>query len=270
MKKLIIPFVALFVILILYGFFVNPKNFKMVEKRVKIDNLVDSFDGFKIVQFSDLLLGSTKSVNDLDKIVTAINESKPDIIVFTGDLFSNDYKLNDEEIAKTKDYLKKLDCSLYKYSVIGDNDNKQIEIYKDIMKESNFRVLDNESTYLFYKDNMPIKITGLTNINDLSKSLEIEDNLETTMNLVLTHYPDYLDYLLDININLILTGHSLNGQIKIPFVGGIMHKDLADNYLDSYYNINNTQMFVSGGLGTETIQFRLFNKPEINLYRLEK
>ena len=66
--------------------------------------------------------------------------------------------------------------------------------------------------------------------------------------------------------DLILAGHSLKGQIIIPFFGGLLKKDGANKYTSDYYKHNNTLMYVSGGIGTETISMRLFNTPEINLY----
>ena len=89
--------------------------------------------------------------------------------------------------------------------------------------------------------------------------------------IVLTHYPDYIDTIANYNVDLVLAGHSLLGQIRIPFFGGVIKKDNATKYLDSYYMVNNTKIFVSAGLGTDNnFKFRLFNKPTINLYRLNK
>lgn len=270
MKKIIIVFLALIIATILYGFLINPKGFKIKETKIDIVDLKESFDGLKIAQISDILLGSTKSVDDVKKIVSEVNNLKPDVIVFTGDLISKDYKITEKEIDRLKEEFKKLDPTLYKYAVMGDNDSLNIEIFQDIMKSSDFIILDNESNYLFYKDNTPIKITGITNLDNVEKALQISDDLETNISIVITHYPDYIDTLSNHNINVVLAGHSLQGQIKIPFAGGIMKKTWAKKYLGSYYEVQNTKLYVSSGLGTEKIQFRLFNKPEINLYRLNK
>lgn len=269
MKKIIFIFIAIIFLIGMYGYFIDTKGFKIIERQVGITELKDNFDGFKIVQFSDLLIGSTKSTKDLEDIVKAINDNKPDIIVFTGDLFSDNYNPSKDEITEIKKYFNKLECTLYKYAVMGDNDLEKIDVFQEIMIDTNFKILDNESTYLFYKGNDPIKITGITNTDDIPKALEINDNITPTLNLVLTHYPDYIQNLNSYDIDLILAGHSLLGQIRIPFSSGLLKKDNASKYLDYYYEENNTKMYVSGGLGTEKIKFRLFNKPEINVYRLK-
>ena len=137
------------------------------------------------------------------------------------------------------------------------------------MNNTSFQILDNQSTYLFYKDITPLKITGITNTNDIDKTFEI-DNKETFFNLVLTHYPDNILAINDKNVQVVLAGHSLKGQIVIPFYGGLIKKDGARSYINNYYEVNGKKLFISGGIGTENINFRLFNKPEINVYTLQK
>ena len=271
MKKVIIVIAVILLSSFLYSRFINTNGFKIVENTISITNIPDAFQDFKIVQFSDLLINSTKNVNDLENIVNQINEMKPDIIVFTGDLIYRDYNISEEEIENIKVNLKKLDCTLYKYAIIGDNDAENVDLYKEIINDSGFILLDNQSSYIFYKDVTPIKITGITDINNLDNALYIADELETFYNIALTHEPDNIDTLANKDIDLVLAGHSLLGQIRVPFWGGILKKDGANKYLDDNYTTNNTQLFVSGGLGTDNnIPFRLFNKPQINLYRLKK
>lgn len=271
MKKIIIVIIVFLLSLFLYSRFINTTGFKIVEDAISVANIPEAFEDFKIVQFSDLLINSNKSVDDLENIVNQINGMKPDIIVFTGDLIYRDYNISEEEIEKIKVNLKKLDCTLYKYAVIGDNDVDNIDLYREIINDSGFILLDDQSTYIFYKDVTPIRITGLTDINNMDDALYIADELETFYNIVLTHEPDNIDIIANNDIDLVLAGHSLLGQIRVPFWGGILKKDGAKKYLDHSYIINDTQLFVSGGLGTDNnIPFRLFNKPQINLYRFKK
>lgn len=270
MKKFLLVFLILIISLVIYARFINTSGFKIVEKAIPIANLPNSFEDFKIVQFSDLLLGSTKNVDDLESIITQINELKPDIIVFTGDLIYKDYSISEEEIENVKSYLKQLDCTLYKYAIIGDHDNANLDLYKEIINDSGFILLDDQSTYIFYEDIKPIKLTGLTNIDKLDSALYIADELETIYNIVLTHQPDNIEVIANKDVDLVLAGHSLLGQIRLPFLGGVLKKDGANIYIDNHYTIGNTNLYVSSGLGTDKdIPFRSFNKPSINLYRLE-
>lgn len=267
MKKILIAIIILLSFVLIDGFFINPNGFKIVEKKIYVDNLPESFEDFKILQISDLLISNKKDINRLKNIKAKSNERKPDIIVFTGDLINSKNDLTDNDINDIIDILKSLECNLYKYSVIGDNDQKNIDLFNKIMNNSGFKILDNESTYLFYKDINPIKITGINTID--VKTVETNEELTPIFNLVLMHYPDYADNLPFDNA-VALSGHSLKGKIRIPFYGGIIKKDGAKKYIDDYYEIDTNKLYVSGGIGTENVKFRFNNKPEINFYRLEK
>lgn len=270
MKKIII-FIILFISLILFDmFYFEVNTYKINEETIQIDNLPDSFNNFKIVQISDTLISDNSDIDKLKDIVNKINDYEVDIIVFTGDLIDKEYNISDEEISSLKEILNSLECSLYKYAVIGDNDIEKLDTYKSILDSSNFKLLNNESVYLFNNDITPIKITGLTNLNDVDNSLSIIDNLNTIFNLVLTHYPDYFSELKNKDVDVIFSGHSLLGKIRIPFYGGIIKQDSTNKYLNDYYEENNTKMYVSSGIGTNNLKVRFNNKPEINIYVLSK
>lgn len=269
MKRVLLVIFIIICFILLDGFYLNPKGYKIVEKEIAMSDLPESFENFKIVQISDILLGSTKSSHDILKMSDKINDLKPDIIVFTGDIISNGYNASSDEINDLKEFFKSLNASMYKYAAIGDNDQSTIETFQEIMKYGEFQILDNESTYLFYKSNIPIKITGLTNDEKIATAFNTDEGIDSTFNLVITHYPDFIDKLSDKSNLVILAGHSLKGQIRIPFFGGLIKKDNARKFLDDYYEIENNKLYISGGLGTEKIKFRFSNKPEINVYRLK-
>ena len=69
-------------------------------------------------------------------------------------------------------------------------------------------------------------------------------------------------------MDLLLAGHSHNGDIKIPYIGPIIKKDGAKKYNDEYYKVNNTLLYISSGIGTKNNSVRLFCRPSINFFRL--
>ena len=233
------------------GFFINPNGFKIIEKKIYVDNLPESFEDFKILQISDLLISNKKDISRLKNIKTKTNERKPDIIVFTGDLINSKNDLTDNDIIDIIEILKSLECNLYKYSVIGDNDQKNIDLFNKIMNNSGFKILDNESTYLFYKDINPIKITGINTID--VKTVETNEELTPIFNLVLMHYPDYADNLSFDNA-IALSGHSLKGKIRIPFYGGIIKKDGVKKYIDDYATLNTEYITIHEEIDVDIIE----------------
>jgi len=83
----------------------------------------------------------------------------------------------------------------------------------------------------------------------------------------LTHFPDNFDNLKN-DYNLVLAGHSLGGEIRIPYLGAVLKKEGAQKYTDYHYQKDNNHLYVSFGLGTEKTNMRLFNMPSINIYRI--
>ena len=64
-----------------------------------------------------------------------------------------------------------------------------------------------------------------------------------------------------------MAGHSHLGQIRLPLIGAIYTPKGSKKYYDEHYKVNNADMYINGGIGTSVIEFRLLNKPSINLYR---
>ena len=266
MKKVFIIIVLLIFCIFLYGKYIEINNFKIKEYIIQNENIPESFKELKIVHFSDILY-KEKDDNKIKDIITKINEQKADIVIFTGDLFNNNEKYSDNNYSKIKEHLTNINATLFKFAVIGDNDEAFLEKYKDILYESNFTILDNSNKLVFYKDITPINIIGITSLDNINELLETD--VDYNYSLAITHKPDYLESLEKYNINTILSGHSLGGIINIPFYGGLFTKNGSKKYVNDYYKLNNTEIYISNGIGSEKYEFRLFNTPSINVYRFD-
>lgn len=266
MKKIIVSLILIIFCSLLYAMYIEPDLFKINTYQIKTE-VPDSFKDLKIVHFSDTLINYSYTIDELKNLVKRINNLKPDIIFFTGDLIDSNYKISDEEKKVITDSLKSLKVNLFKYSIYGDNDLKNQTVYEEIMKESEFTLLNNESQLLFYKDLTPITITGLTNTTDIEKAYSTDENINSSLNITLIHKPDSITSL--VKSDVVLGGHYLGGYINIPFYGPIIKKEGAETYCDKYFVENKTQMFVSNGIGTENFNIRFMNIPSINVYRFE-
>ena len=94
-----------------------------------------------------------------------------------------------------------------------------------------------------------------------------EEERKNIYKILLVHEPDVIDNI-NIDFDLILAGHSHNGQVRLPFIGAIKKVELAEKYYEEHYTVNNKELYISGGLGTSTVKFRFFNKPSFNFYRI--
>ncbi|MEG1142377.1 MAG: metallophosphoesterase [Clostridia bacterium] len=268
MKRFFLIFILSISCFFLYARYINTTGLKINEASIESTTIPKSFNGFKIAHFSDTLLGNTTNIDTLKNIVKKINNSNPDLIVFTGDLISKEKNINEEEKETIINEFKSLKSSTNKYAVIGDNDEVNIDEYKDILEKSGFILLDNKKEYLFYKDITPIKVIGVNNKESIDTLLTNEEGIYPTFTLALTHKSDNINFLKDKQIDVVLSGNSLGGLIRIPFIGGIIKKEGSKTYIDSYYEVNNTKLYVSNGIGTEKLKLRSFNTPSISIYRI--
>ena len=269
--KVIVIILLLITLFFLYMHFIGTKGLKVKEYKVTSTRLPESFNGLKIVHFSDIYYLSNIKENELKNVVNKINELKPDIIVFTGDIIDTSKDIKDKDIETITKYLKKLDAKIGKYAVKGDMDYNNY--YETITTNSNFQVINNSYELIYYKGNDPILLTGtgscLKTDCDINQSFSF-NKIDNIFTISLVHEPDTTNKIISNKPDLILSGHSLNGQIRLPFIGGIVKVENAKKYKNSKYNIGNTTLFISGGLGTNKYEFRLFNHPSINFYRLVK
>lgn len=261
MKRFFIFLILAIFFLFIYAYFIDTSGVKVKEYKYESTSLPKGFNDFKIVHFSDFLYEKADDLKHLEQVIKKINEYTPDIIVFTGDLLKN--KINDKDKNDLINLLKGLKPELFKYAISGDNDPDDI---KDIYDAAGFKYLDNNAEYIFNEDVEPIVIAT----QDLSQeAMQNINELEYKFAITLIHKPDDYDNLALLGAdNLILAGHSLGGQIRIPFWGALIKKNGAVKYSDDYYQTDNKTMYVSYGIGTEKTPFRLFNKPSINVYRL--
>lgn len=262
---------AIFILFCIYSFIICPSLLKVREYKVESNLLPSSFDGIKIVQLADIHYGTTINKKQLDKIVKRINELNPDIIFFTGDLIDKNIVPTETIQEEIIESLKNLNCSLYKYAVIGNEDDQ--ETFNNLMEQTNFIVLNNETKLLYYKDKTPIAITGFNNISSNPVYSEINNPIDdidvsTLYHIVIFHESDAIDSILEYNPNLVLTSATLGG--KINFIKPLFLPDTADKYYDEYYRLNETDLYVSNGLGTTGVNLRFNNVPSFNFYRLYK
>lgn len=245
------------------------------EESLIYSNLPINFHGVKIIQFTDLHYGTTVDTNKLKTLVKKINEIEPDLIIFTGDLVDRHYAISKEEQQEVKTLLNEMKASLGKYAVEGNHDKNN---FNNIMKDTDFIILDNNYDLIYNKDYTPILITGIGSSTlknmDIDKAFQYfkeEGALQDIFVISLMHEPDNLDAILEqYKVDLALAGHSHNGQVRLPFAPALVKVDGAKKYYEEKYVINDTKLFISGGIGTSNYPFRLFNHPSINFIRLRQ
>lgn len=265
--KIIFGIIISILLLLFYMRFISTSGIKIREYKIQ-DKKLSSFYGLKIVHFTDLHYGMTVDEDKLSYLIDKINKTKPDIVFFTGDLVDRHTSVTNEISNILVKYLSSINTTYGKYYVKGNHD-KVNKSYDTIMTNSNFKCLDEDYEVIYSKDNKSLFISGVA--VDKSLNSEIIENLNLNnydYKIFMLHYPDEIDKVLKYNFDLIVSGHSHNGQVRVPVIGKIITPENAKKYYDPYYKIESTHLYISGGIGNSTINLRFFNKPSFNLYRL--
>lgn len=266
-RTLFFILVLIVILLIIYGKFLGNKGLILKEYEIKDNKIPNSFNNLKIAHFSDILYDSEEDIDFFNNIIKKINDKKVDIIIFSGNLTKGKYKFEEKESDRIINELRKLNSTYGKYYVTGPND-KDDPSYDSIMQNSGFINLNDSKDIIYSKNKEQILLVGMNTsgsfLNDLLKDNSVEYKIITFSE------SDNIEDVKDYNFNLALSSNSLNGQINIPIVKDFFLREGSKKYVNPYYKVNNTDLYISSGIGTDNIDFRLFNKPSANIYILKK
>ena len=238
----------------------------------------DEFNDFIIVHISDL---HNKQFGKNQKyILTKFEGIAPNAIVITGDLVDRRKYDLDKAMAFVEGAL---DIAPVFY-VSGNHEawSGKYSTIKSELEDAGVHVLDNGVIRLSIGDSS-IHMFGVRDPDfHTSNYLEGTDITEMTdqfkkwssyksFKILLSHRPELFDLYCENKMDLIFTGHAHGGQVRIPFIGGLVAPDqgLFPKYTSGYYTKDESTMYVSRGLGNSIIPIRIFNRPEIVVVTLK-
>lgn len=269
LKKLLI---LLLIIVGIYLFLhVNNHWVVITEEVYESEQIPESFNGYRITQVSDLhdaLFGENQ-----EKLIEKVRATKPDAIFITGDVIdSNRYDL-EQSLMAVRGFVEIADV----YYVIGNHEvaiNQVRDIY-DAMEELGVHILPNDALFVD-RGGERIAIAGIEDpLNGVDTQTMLNVALEDVPNdmftLLLAHRPEKFDIYVRNDMDLVFSGHAHGGQIRIPFVGGLVApgQGFFPKYTAGFYEENNTTMNVSRGLGNSGVPYRILNLPEIVVVELK-
>jgi predicted MPP superfamily phosphohydrolase len=272
-RKLLKIFISIVIIAVLLRFFVYFQNNVLVFSKYVLETkkISEEFNNYKVIQLSDL--HSKEFGKNQDRLVSKIIELKPNMITFTGDLVDST-KYN-EEISIT--LMEKLREIAPTYYVTGNHEwwSGKFNYLENELIKLDVKVLRNESE-IVTKGSEKILITGIDDpdiqyefeerqcINNFIKEALLENENFDGFKILLSHRPgDFYKYE---DFDLVLSGHAHGGQIRIPFLGGLVapNQGFLPKFDSGQFNLkNNTKLIVNRGLGNSIIPIRVFNHPEI-------
>ena len=243
-----------------------------VEIDVPIRGLANELDGLRILHLSDLHLG-TVSLNAvaLDRAVRWARTRSPDLVAVTGDLVSRragKWKLEQA--------LGRLRASHGTWAILGNHD---IDDARDpFSRPTDLSDLNERGATLLRGSAARIEVNG--------RSVEIAgldpetsrrggradvpaDRERADLRILLAHFPDAVDRLAPDSFDLVLAGHLHGGQICVPSPWGKVHlSHVRGNYWEGLFETAAGMLYVSRGIGTTFVPFRLFARPEVAMLTL--
>ncbi len=219
-------------------------------------------NSLKILQISDYHNGNLNHF-----VLKNIKRLTPDIIVITGDLidmrtksYENVYRLLEEAI--------KVNPNIY--FVSGNHEWKNGNIIKFLQELASrkIKILNNKNMTINIKD-YKVNICGVddfhTNHSDLNKATqELDKDILTVM---LSHSPDVIKKLNNNDADIILSGHTHGGQVRVPFLGAVVApgQGLLPKYSKGIYKVRkDTVLYIDSGLGTSRIPLRILNRSQLS------
>jgi hypothetical protein len=267
-------------------------DFKVRKEYVSLPNLPKAFNGWKIVQISDIHLGSWANEYPLEEAVERINELKPDLIFFTGDLVN--YKT--DEAFRFENTLAKLKAKHGIFATLGNHDygdytrwpskaakqQNMVDLY-NFYERLGWKLMMNENQ-VFESDDGNLAVIGVENwgahgrfpkYGDIGKALE--GAKDASVKLLLSHDPSHWDTMISKDhqdIDLTFAGHTHGFQFGIE-VGKLKWSPaqwIYKRWAGMYENPDATQkpqrLYVNRGLGTVGYPGRVGILPEITLFEL--
>lgn len=233
---------------------------------VKSQKLPESFDGFKIVQLSDL--HGAEFGEDGMGLVEKVKELEPDIIALTGDFVTDEGDL--AAVEKLAARLVKL-CPVYFVSGNHEFGSGLAVKVRNILERAGVKYLSNEYlTISRGEDGIllggvedPLAYADMLSPDELAQKMN--DAAPDAFKILLGHRNYWMTEYPELPVDLIFCGHAHGGLIRIPGVGGLIGTDrsLFPDFDAGEYNNGRYTLIVSRGLGNSVSIPRVFNRPEI-------
>jgi predicted MPP superfamily phosphohydrolase len=246
-------------------------HFEILNRTFAIRNLPDAFQNFRFVQISDLHLKEYTEAWFLEEIVRQVNALEPELVVITGDYVSDGplpYSYAWRAAGVCAEILGGLNAP-QRFGILGNHD-------VSVGSAHVIPPLEAHGLPILVNRYVPIERGGdrlwLCGTDDAREghpdlNLAVPASAKGDPVILLCHEPDYAD---DVRlhprfpaVDLMLSGHTHGGQVRLPFVGPMFLPPLGRKYIEGRFQFGHMQLYVNRGVGTVALPFRFECPPEI-------
>jgi len=243
----------------------EPYMLTVEHQPISLRRLPKEFDGFRIVQLSDVHHGPFSSTEQIERAVETANRLRPDIIALTGDYISRERHY----AAPCAEMLGRLQAKYGVYAVLGNHDHwTDAALITDLFRAEGITVLINQGMHFehrgasFWLAGVDDTMVGLEDI-----SLALAGARKDEMKLLLAHNPIILRRAARAGVDLVLSGHTHGGQVALRSERSASGRPRR-RLLKGLGHQGNTQIYVTRGLGTVILPIRYGCPPEVSLLEL--
>ena len=263
-----------------YGLFYGRLNLETTRHRVRLRRLPKAFEGFRIVQLSDLHISALMSAEEIRRYVAIANRLKADLVALTGDFVTWEAAMEGTVVQALSD----LKAPFGVFGCLGNHENLTQT------QDSITRLFAAEGIHILRQARTPVQV-GNESINLIGVDFQslfggrydphwppgaylhgVERLvMPDTANILLSHNPNTFDRAAEMGIDLSLAGHTHGGQVTLEFI----HPDLSPArlltpYVRGWFQKGDSQLYVNRGIGTLGVPARFGSPPEITIFELTR
>jgi uncharacterized protein len=243
---------------------------EITHRTFPIRNLPDAFQNFRIVQISDIHLEEYTEAYFLERIVAQVNALTPDLVLITGDFVSRGPRAPSvayQAAGLCAEILSTLKAQ--RFGILGNHDVVVGESHVIPPLEAHGTPILVDSYHPLERGSDVLWLCGTddagTNTPDLNLTIPSYPKAPV---LLMCHEPDYADKVIQHPrfplVDLMLSGHTHGGQIRLPVVGPLILPPMGQKYIEGQFQFGHMQLYVNRGIGTVGLPFRLNCPAEIS------
>lgn len=249
-----------------YGYKIEPYWVEVKTVPLVLPHLQPEFDGYRIVQLSDVHVVDQMPQSFLERVIEQTNQQQPDLVVITGDIVTSD----------PQRYASRIESAFKAFAaptvaVLGNHDYwSDPGAVQQILQKGNVELLRNQ-VYTVERDQAQLHIAGVDDVWAGAADLDQVMTLlpKTGAAILLAHEPDFADVaVMTHRFDLELSGHAHGGQVAIPFVGAPVLPPHGKRYPIGQYQIEDLIQYTNRGIGMVSPRVRFGSRPEITVFQL--
>lgn len=238
------------------------------EVQIKLRRLPKTLDGFRIVHLSDIHHSPLTNLEHIKRAVEISNELKPDMFILTGDYVSHE----PEYIEPVAEVLGELRSEFGTFACLGNHDHwTDAEIVTTSFRENGITMLINEG-FRFSARNGSFWLCGVDDymVGKTDVRAALRGSFPNEMKLLLAHNPVILSRAVYAGVDLMLSGHTHGGQVKLREPRErVLFPNRKRRLRSGLHHRRDTQIYITRGIGTVVLPVRYQCPPEISLLELK-